>query len=170
MRPLQLPALRLREPIGMPGRTQRSHDLGRDAGLFGDFTRGAACDALARLDMPLGQIPTSVAANHEPPPLRIGDHAAGSLHHREILSETGERSIRIGHDDRNRIAGFEKIHYLVTTYVPAINGRETKRLPAGSLPNEDDRLIGEPDNDTMFHNEKTCARNIMAARAYDMQK
>lgn len=104
--------------------------------------------------MPLGQVPAAVAADHQPLAAAVLDHAAGRLDHREIPRETLESRPGIGHDDGDRIAGFEKIHYLGTTYRPAVGGHETKNLPRRRLPGESHRLVGEINDEIPIHTEE----------------
>ncbi len=151
---LQLPARRGRKEVGVPRGAEGRHDLRHHTRLFENFARGACLDALARLDMPLGQVPAAVAADHQPLAAPVHHHAAGRLDRREILREALESGPGIGHHDGDRIAGFEKIHYLVATYRPAVGGCEAEHLRRGSLPGEDDRFVGEINGKKRLHKKR----------------
>ena len=92
---------------------QRTHDLGRHAGLLADLARGALLDALAALQMPFGQVPAAVAVNHQPLPAAVHHDAARRLDGRELRRERRERRVGIGRHDGHAIVRFEKIQYLV---------------------------------------------------------
>ena len=143
MGPLELPPLRLRKPIGVPRCAERRHDLGPDARLLQNLARGANFDRFARLDMPLGQVPTAVATNHQPLALRILNDATRGFDPDEILGETRESGFGVGRQNRHGIVRSEKIHYLVTADLAATGRLEAERPLAGKLPGENDRLIGE---------------------------
>lgn len=158
MGPLELPPLRLREPIGVPRCAERRHDLGPDARLLQNLARGANFDRFARLDMPLGQVPTAVATNHQPLALRILDDAARGFDPDEILGETRKSGFGVGCQNRHGIVRSEKIHYLVTGNFAAIGGPEAKRPLAGKLPGENHRLVGE-ENGKVHNGCKDTQRN-----------
>jgi len=148
-RPFQLPARRLREPVGVPRRTERRRDPGFHPRLLQHLAHGADFGRLACFDVSLGQVPAAVAADHQPLAAVVHRHAAGRFHHLEIRSEAGERRIGIGRHDGHPVVRFEKIHYLVTTYRPRFGGNKDEHLPAGSFLDEKHRLVGKMNG--IFH-------------------
>ena len=109
----QLPAFGFREIIGMQRLAQRTHDLGRHAGLLPDLPGGTLLDALTALQMPFRQVPAAVAVDHQPLPAAIHHDAARRLDGRKLRRESRKSRVGIGGHDGHAIVRFEKIQYLV---------------------------------------------------------
>ncbi len=112
-----------------------------DARLLGDLALGAGSEALARLEVSLGQVPAAVAADHQPLPAVVHHHAPGRLDRDESGGESPEGGPGIGRDDRNGVVRFENFEYLVAVRA-ALRGHG-KPLRIGCGGDEPEGLIGE---------------------------
>ena len=91
---------------------QGSHHPGADTRLLLDLAGRTLLDPLAAFEVPLGQVPAAVAADHQPLAAIVDHHAARRLYKRELRGKGPERRPGIGRDDSRLVVRFENFRYL----------------------------------------------------------